>query len=93
MTDDEIIKMLKEIDMCTHTYDNGMHIITTYDITKMRRFAERVTAAEREACAKVCDAFEMQGQELWDRTADPEAQGRSIGASDCAAAIRARGKT
>ena len=48
---------------------------------------------EREACAKVCETFEMEAQKLWDRTADPEAQGRGIAASDCAEAIRARGQS
>jgi hypothetical protein len=84
MTDDEIIKMLKEIDMCTHTYDNGMHIITTYDITKMRRFAERVTAAEREACAKACADIPLP--------TDSEELTHLPTIDRCIAAIRARGK-
>ena len=83
MTDDQIIQLLKEIDMCTHTYDNGMHIITTYDITKMRRFAERISAVEREACAKVCESEAAKlGQSR---------EALAIGV--CAAAIRARGET
>ena len=60
---------------------------------KMDKLIAEAVAAEREACAKVCEEIEMQGHALWDRTADPEAQGRSIAASDCADAIRARGQT
>lgn len=51
---------------------------------------EQAVKAERDACAKVCEEIEMQGHSLWDRTADPDAQGRATGAMDCAAAIRSR---
>lgn len=43
---------------------------------------------ERERCARVCEEIEMNAHALWDRTADPEAQGRGIGAADCAKQIR-----
>jgi hypothetical protein len=48
------------------------------DVTFLMRFAERAAAAEREACAKLCDAF----------------QERDVGMqpAECAAAIRARGE-
>jgi len=47
--------------------------------------------AEREACAKICSEIEMDGWDLWNRTADPEARGISTGASDCYNLIQARG--
>lgn len=50
--------------------------------------AEEAVALERERCAKLCEEIEMNAHALWDRTADPEAQGRWIGAADCVAAIR-----
>ena len=58
----------------------------------MERFAELVAAAEREACARVCEA---QRNIEWVRanipliTHDPA----NTMASKCAAAIRARGNT
>lgn len=47
--------------------------------TAVERFAELVAAAEREACANVCDAQQLE----------PECPER---ASYCAEAIRARGQ-
>ena len=62
-------------------------------VVRLAEAAEREAAArEREACAKLCDEVETQGHALWKRTYDPDAQGRSTGAADCAAAIRARGE-
>jgi hypothetical protein len=43
---------------------------------QLERFAALVAAAEREACAKVCDGMDHNGVMI---------------AADCAAAIRARG--
>ena len=42
----------------------------------LRQFADLIAAAEREACAKVCDGMDHNGVMI---------------AADCAAAIRARG--
>ena len=50
----------------------------------IERFAELVRADEREACAKVCDT-------VWDGDADTYEGAEA--SNDCAAAIRARGKT
>jgi hypothetical protein len=44
---------------------------------QIKRFAVLVAAAEREACAKVCDGMDHNGVMI---------------AADCAAAIRARGE-
>ena len=48
------------------------------------RFAELVAAAEREACAKVCD--DKHNTWRWDNEPDS-----ASGPRDCAAAIRTRG--
>ena len=49
---------------------------------QVQRFAALVAAAEREACAKVCDAVQKKNEDdgawMWE-------------ARNCAAAIRARG--
>jgi hypothetical protein len=49
---------------------------------------DAVLAAERERCAKMCEEVEDQAWALWQVTADPHEQGRSIGAQHCAEAIR-----
>ena len=60
---------------------NAMHNIieewVTFDYTELERFAELVRADEREACAKVAEAFGEMG----------------LGVNSAAKAIRARGNT
>jgi hypothetical protein len=64
---------------------------------------QKAVLAEREACAKVCEDI---GEDLWalykgrapytgkeEGRADMHVQGKSDGADECAAAIRARGNT
>ena len=51
----------------------------------MARMIEEAVAAEREACAKVCD--DKHDTWRWDDEADS-----ASGPRDCAAAIRARGQ-
>jgi hypothetical protein len=64
---------------------------------------EKMVAAERETCAKVCDDI---GEDLWslykgrapytgkeEGRADMHVQGKSDGADECASAIRNRGNT
>jgi hypothetical protein len=66
-------------------------------------YERSIAAAEREACAKVCDGI---SEDLWslykgrapytgkeEGRADMHVQGKSDGADECAAAIRARGNT
>lgn len=52
-------------------------------VHELGRFAALVAAAEREACAKVCDAVQKKNEDegawMWE-------------ARNCAAAIRARGQ-
>ena len=50
----------------------------------LRQFAALVAAAEREACAKVCEILEAEDESFY---------AEFSGAIDCAAAIRARGNT
>jgi len=66
----------KELD---DLWDISVNIsIAAGDSLARYRFAESVAAAEREACAKVCDGYKEYGDPItnW--------------AVDCAAAIRAR---
>ena len=57
----------------------GRHDCVLFTETELETFVNLVAAAEREACAKVCDEF----------------QARDVGMqpAECAGAIRARGTT
>ena len=74
MTRDEIVQIAWDVGlfMRSHHFQD--------EPTKLEQFAERIAAAEREACAKLCD-------ELRDE------DGFEPYGTECAAAIRARGET
>ena len=72
MTQEEIIKMARKAGIAK--YGLGW---TCWE-GRLERFAVLVAAAEREVCAKVCEALrDEDGYEAWN--------------TECAAAIRARG--
>lgn len=93
MTRDNIIKMAREagfraghIDL--HNSDPLPFVApcsATDCLPELERFAALVAAAEREACAVICD--EMHEQWKWGSD-DPHS-----GPADCAAAIRERGES
>lgn len=78
MTQDDILRMAREAGFVLASNATGEAM------GRFSRFAALVAAAEREACAKVCEAL-FSPSRLSDR-------GRSwiTGTMDCAAAIRAR---
>jgi hypothetical protein len=51
---DDIIRMAREADLLTTTEPNGYQV---WIPENLERFAALVAAAEREACAKLCDAL------------------------------------
>ena len=75
----DIIRMAREAGFDPHDMSDDF----TCDLMDIERFAELVAAAEREACAKVCDAVQKKNEDdgawMWE-------------ARNCAAAIRARGQ-
>ena len=72
MNQQDIIRMAREAEIG----DSHGYIIAN-ELAHLERFAALVAAAEREACAKVCD----------------ELRGINWGPEQCAIAIRARGET
>ncbi len=77
MTRDDIIAMAQEsVIACPNDNPFDFRLIT---LEQIQHFAALVAAAEREACAKVCDAH----VDIWIIPAGPK---------ECAAAIRARGE-
>ena len=75
MTRDDIIRMAREANCTTPGQ------VFQFTIEELERFAALVAAAEREACAELC-------QEMEDRENPYE---RNVAVLDCASAIRARG--
>ena len=78
MDREEIIRMARECQFA-HYYESGDLVA----MPQLERFAALVAAAEREACAKVCEellTIISSGDEHMD------------GVTDCIAAIRARGE-
>ena len=84
MTHEEIIRMAREAGLA-HWDDMLQADRFTFALPeRLERFAALVAAAEREACARICD----EERKFWKRH-----EGRRDGAASCAKAIRARGKS
>lgn len=100
MTRDEIIELAREADTGFHPGEKGPLSESICGIDQIIRFAALVAAAEREVCAKVCEEIAADRWALYkgrapytgseDGRACQQVQGESIGAEDCATAIRAR---
>jgi hypothetical protein len=81
MTQDEIIEMANQAGK-----EAGLTAFVFHPVVEI--FAKLVVAKEREACAEICDSFYLSWIDIRGRY---EFMGE--GASECAGAIRARGKT
>ncbi len=76
MTQDDIIRMARSVAN-PETEDPVNDGLITLTIGEMESFVALVAAAERDACAKVCEKLrDEDGYEVWN--------------TECAAAIRAR---
>lgn len=75
MNTERIKELAKQADLDWHKHWNDD------ESNKLEKFAALVAAAEREACAKVCEELECDA--LYDR--------KEIHPIDCAIAIRSRG--
>jgi hypothetical protein len=85
MNCEDIIRMAREARLA-----EPYHPMNPWSASQeaLERFAALVAAAEREACAQVCDKIERR---KWETVMNGGAM-QGIGARDCAAAIRARGE-
>jgi hypothetical protein len=80
MTKDDIIRMAREAGLeqtVSIAPDGSSRIVSCPPIEPLERFANLVAAAEREACAKVCEAEGERVDASW---------------VSCAFAIRKRGQ-
>ena len=80
MNRDDIIRMAREAGIST-----GGHPMNPWNVypSDLERFAALVAAAEREACARVCE--EKREEWGWNNVGE-------LAAGDCANAIRERGE-
>ncbi|MGI9143347.1 MAG: hypothetical protein ACR2IJ_09195 [Fluviibacter sp.] len=106
MTQEEIIRMAREAGLAEWHESIQQHGFKFADPENLERFFNLAFAAgvahEREACAKACEEISQDHWNLYkgrppytgseSGRADPHEQGVSMGASDCAVAIRARGE-
>lgn len=107
MTRDEIIAMTKD-EIITLTRKAGMPDwkigvgstgeITGYSLEQLERFAALVAEKERSACAQVCERLALGTRKAQSGPADALEnvmlrQVATLGHSECAIAIRKRGKT
>jgi hypothetical protein len=79
MTKDDIIKLARE----SGGLPDPMVFMAAYE-----RFANLVAAAEKEACAKLCDSIHAKHIQTFG-----DYLGDNSYATECATAIRARGNT
>lgn len=100
MTLDEIIRMA--IDAGLYSGNARTPGTEAMIVKRLQRFTALVAAAEREACAKVCEDYALDRWNLYkgrapytgseEGRAAPEAQGEGIAAETLADKIRARGE-
>lgn len=88
MTRDDIIRMARKSGAGIGS--SGRWLVTQ---DELERFAALVATAEREECAKVCEAIEDEYQKREGLRYPELKTDAETGAADCAAAIRARSET
>ncbi len=85
MTRDDIIRMAREAGFAVRKFGDKDQVMEgdNYHIQtdEIERFAALVAAAEREACANVCEILAWSKDSTW-----------KAATMDCASAIRARGQ-
>jgi hypothetical protein len=88
MTIDDIIRMALKCGASIKTDCEGNGIYG--DGINVEQFANLVAAAEREACAEVCNAISTCARKDLKAKYNPHDDGRCHGAFECEEAIRAR---
>jgi hypothetical protein len=91
MTRDEVIALARECEDVP--LDDSTTNIWVLFTEQLEHFAARVAAAEREACAKVCEEIKCGMWEEYKKHRETRFQDACDGAEVCENAIRARGET
>ena len=94
MTKDDTTRMAHEAAGFDGTTSLERPVVLYAALSKdfLDKFAALVAAAEREACAKVCDRIEEEAYVTYRKNYDAYAEGLAAGALACFEAIRARGE-
>lgn len=88
MTREDIIRMALEAGGCTPEWDDFWE----FHQDALEHFAALVAAAEREACAEICERRKNLYWMETDKTGLEAHRAAAIASEECAAAIRARGE-
>lgn len=91
MNRDDIIRMAREVDLHERVKDGVGYVVRIPNLEKLERFAALVAAAEREACAKLCEKEQFELTQ--DVAGKNGLQHFDAGCRSCAEMIRARGET
>jgi hypothetical protein len=91
MTRDEVIALARECEDVP--LDDSTTNIWVLFTEQLEHFAALVAAAEREACAKVCEEIKCGMWEEYKKHRETRFQDACDGAEVCENAIRARGET
>ena len=87
MTRDDIIRMAREAGLALASFCRW----SAYS-DDLERFAALVAAAEREACADICERRKSLYWMEFDKTGSDAERSAAIASEECATAIRARGE-
>ena len=85
MTRDDIIRLAREAGW----HDELLSVSFTEPL--LERFAALVAAAEREACAEICERRKSLYWMEFDKTGSDADKAAAIASEECSDAIRARG--
>ena len=85
MTRDDIIRLAREAGFV------GWLAETPFVTESFERFAALVAAAEREACAEICERRKSLYWMEFDKTGSDADRAAAIASEECSDAIRARG--
>ena len=94
MNHDDIIRMAQDCLVRSEYTEFGWQECYRYEfeVDELIHFAELVAAAEREACAKVCEDEAWRLKKIAVDTQSSATNTKAIGAFDLATVIRARGQ-
>ena len=87
MTRDEIVQIAWDVGLLMRSHQSQD------EPTKLERFAERIAAAEREACADICERRKSLYWMEFDKTGSDAERSAAIASEECATAICARGES
>jgi hypothetical protein len=92
MTRDDILRMADEAyELAKKDLLNGDYLTTGFLAIRDIHFHRLATAAEREACAEVCEEIKCKMWEEYKKHRETRFQDACDGAEVCENAIRARG--